>query len=116
MRRVRAARSAVQRGVTLRHLRIEHPDERAAVIFVCGYHEFFLKYGELFNDLRDAGLSFYCCDLRGQGFSNHLDPDSQVAHVERWERYVEDLASFVDQVVMARPHRRLFLLAHSIGG
>jgi lysophospholipase len=103
-------------GVTLRYLCIEHPHENAAVVFACGYHELFLKYGELFRELFDAGISVYCCDMRGQGFSEHLHVDTEVAHVEKWEHYVEDLSAFVDGVVRARPHRRLFVLAQSTGG
>ncbi len=103
-------------GVTLRHLRIECPTESAVLVFMCGYNESFLKYVELFYDLRDAGLSVYCCDMRGQGFSDHLLADPEVAHVEAWEHYVADLKAFVDGVVNARPHRRIFLLAHSLGG
>jgi lysophospholipase len=106
----------VSGGVSLRYMGIESPTENAALVFVCGYHENFLKYGELFYDMKADGLSIYACDMRGQGFSDHLLPDPQVAYVERWERYIEDLAAFMDTVVLARPHRRLFILAHSMGG
>ena len=103
-------------GVTLRHLVIPSTQERAAVVFVPGFHESLLKYSELFYDLRDDGLSIYTCDMRGQGFSDHLLPDPQTAWVARWEDWVEDLALFVEKVVMARPHARIFLVAHSMGG
>ena len=82
----------VSGGVSLRHLYIESPAECAALVFVCGYHENFLKYGELFYDMKADGLSVYACDMRGQGFSDHLLPEPQTAYVEKWEHYVEDLA------------------------
>ncbi len=103
-------------GVTLRYLGIEAEVESAALVFLCGYHECFLKYVELFHDLKDDGLSFYCCDMRGQGFSDHQLADPQIAWVESWEQYVDDFAAFMNDVVMARPHRKVFLLAHSQGG
>jgi lysophospholipase len=103
-------------GVTLRALCLEHPAEKAAVVFVCGHYESFLKYGELYRQLHEHGQSIYCCDHRGQGFSDHLLPDPGIAHVARWEDWVADLGLFMDGVVTARPHERIFVIAHSLGG
>jgi lysophospholipase len=43
-------------------------------------------------------------------------PDRQIGHVVRFDDYVEDFNTFVREVVAKRKHKRLLLLAHSMGG
>jgi lysophospholipase len=68
-------------------------------------------------DLQDSGLSCYLMDFRGFGFSERLlDDDPQKVYVDSFDDYVEDLNTFIDTIVMAKTHARLFVLAHSMGG
>ena len=63
-----------------------------------------LKYAESIYDLRDSGFSLYLMDHRGMGISGPLpEDDPGKAHVESFDDYVQDLRTFVDQVVDAGP-------------
>lgn len=104
-------------GVRLAYASVEAPQERAAVVIVTGRTENILKYQEVIADLVRQGYSAYVYDHRGQGFSERLLPDEpEKGHVRHFEDYVDDLQAFVTQVVNQKPHRRLFLLGHSLGG
>ena len=75
-----------------------------------------MSYRELFYDLKDSGFSIYTMDHRGQGHSDRLLPDIQKGHVEHYSDYIEDMKTFVDTVVNQTEHKKLFVLAHSMGG
>lgn len=93
------------------------PDARAAVVIVTGRTENLMKYQEVVADLVRQKYSVYVYDHRGQGFSQRLLPsEPQKGHVEDFEDYVDDLQIFVQQVVKRDPHKKLLLLAHSMGG
>ncbi len=104
-------------GIKLAYAAVDVPDERAAVVIVTGRTENFLKYQEVVADLVRQGYSAYVYDHRGQGFSERLLSDErEKGHVRRFDDYVDDLQTFVDKVVRKAPNRRLFVLAHSMGG
>lgn len=104
-------------GIKLAYAAVDVPDERAAVVIVTGRTENILKYQEVVADLVRQGYSAYVYDHRGQGFSERLLPDErEKGHVRRFDDYVDDLQTFVDKVVRKTPNRRLFVLAHSMGG
>jgi len=86
-----------------------------ALLILPGKSETYLKYAELFYDLQDLPLSLYAMDHRGMGFSQRPLPDRLKMHVERFDEYVEDLATFVDTVVKPDGHQNLYLLGHSTG-
>ncbi|MCG6895215.1 MAG: alpha/beta fold hydrolase [Desulfobacteraceae bacterium] len=99
------------------HRQADCASEAGAVIVINGRTETCLKYEELAFDLYRNRFSIYTYDHRGQGLSDRvLSGDPQKGHVERFDRYVEDLERFVAQVVETRRHRRCFLLGHSMGG
>jgi lysophospholipase len=88
-----------------------------AVILSPGQGEPAYKYLELIYDLRDSRCSFFIMDQRGQGFServakNHLDQ----THVVRFQDYVDDFTTFMENVVQPQNFRRSVLIAHSMGG
>ncbi|WP_201495426.1 alpha/beta fold hydrolase [Rubrivivax sp. A210] len=104
-------------GVKLAYAAALVPDARAAVVIVTGRTENLLKYQEVVADLVRLKYSVYVYDHRGQGFSGRLLPDEpQKGHVVQFDDYVEDLQAFIQQVVGQKPHRKLLLLAHSMGG
>jgi lysophospholipase len=88
----------------------------AAIVIANGRTESFVKYAELAYDLGRQGYSIYILDHRGQGLSARMLPDRQIGHVELFNDYVQDFNTFVREVVAKRGHKRLLLLAHSMGG
>jgi lysophospholipase len=106
-----------QAGVRIAYAKYEVPSEKGALVILPGKSESFLKYAELIYDLRSSGFSLYLMDHRGMGFSEALlSDDPGKVHVESFDHYVQDLRTFIDQVVDASPHTRRVLLGHSMGG
>jgi lysophospholipase len=91
-------------------------DEKGAVVLVPGRSESSDRYAELIYDLSQQGYSVYVLDHRGQGRSGRMTSIRDLGYVQNFSDYVEDLRQFVDDVVKARPHSKLYLLAHSMGG
>jgi lysophospholipase len=81
-----------------------------------GRTEPFAKYCELLDDLRQAGVTVYAMDLRGQGWSDRLTADPQKGHVDKFDDYVADAEIFHDTVVAAAHHAKTVLFGHSTGG
>jgi lysophospholipase len=102
-------------GVVLDAVRFPAVQGAPAVVVVGGRTESHRKYAELFYDLSDTGWALYAYDHRGQGLSGRLLGDADKQHVERFDDYVDDLELFIDNVVRPRGHRKVFLLAHSMG-
>jgi lysophospholipase len=88
----------------------------SAIVIANGRTESFVKYPELAYDLGRQGYSIYILDHRGQGLSGRMLRDGQIGHVELFDDYVQDFKSFVGEVVAKQGHKRLLLLAHSMGG
>ena len=88
----------------------------SAIVIANGRTESFVKYPELAYDLARQGYSIYILDHRGQGLSGRMLPDKQIGHVEHFADYVQDFNTFVRGVVAKQGHKRLLLLAHSMGG
>ena len=103
-------------GVRLQYAVRQENEGHTALVVVSGRTEFMEKYAEFFYDLRDAGLSFYIYDHRGQGSSQRLLADPRKGHVETYADYVGDLQIFIDTVVQAGRPRNIVLLSHSMGG
>jgi lysophospholipase len=103
-------------GLKIRHVSFEKKDRCGALVILPGKSETYLKYAEFFYDLQDLPLSLYAMDHRGMGFSDRPLPDRLKTHVERFDEYVEDLATFLDTVVSAGRHEHLYVFGHSTGG
>ncbi len=103
-------------GVAIHYAKREIAGEQAALVIVDGRTEYADKYAELFYDLRDLPWSFYIYDHRGQGLSGRMLKDPQKGYVDNFANYVADLKKFIRTVVKSKRHRRLFILAHSMGG
>ncbi len=93
-----------------------HPNEKGAIVISSGRTEAAIKYKETIYDLYNNGYSVYILDHRGQGFSGRMIDDPEMGYVDKFENYVKDLKKFYDTIVTARPHKHIFLLAHSMGG
>ncbi len=93
-----------------------HPEEKAAVVISSGRTEAAIKYKELIFDLYNNGFSVYIFDHRGQGLSGRMLPDPEMGYIDNFENYVKDMKKFYDTVVTLKPHKNIFLLAHSMGG
>ena len=98
----------------LRYRWFECEGAKATVVILPGYNENNRKYDELAYDLCRQGFAPFVMDHRGQGFSDRLNAKAPMAFIDRFEYFVDDLATFVETAVpSARPR---FLLAHSMGG
>ena len=95
-----------------------NPDEKASIVIVHGFCEFFGKYHETAMRFYQAGYSVFFIELRGHGRSEDAyELEDRRVHIENFNDYVEDVHSFIEQIVL--PHTltgKLFLFAHSMGG
>jgi len=104
-------------GASIAYAALKATSERGACVILPGKSESILKYAELVYDLRASGYSFYLMDHRGMGLSSSLlGGERDKCHIERFEDYVRDLGTFIDQVVNAQAHPARVLLGHSMGG
>lgn len=95
-----------------------HPKEKASIVMIHGFSEFFGKHHENAYRFYQAGYSIFFIELRGHGKSQHTDAynDSRV-HVKDFQEYVDDVYAFMEQIVMLYSQtKRYFLYAHSMGG
>ena len=87
------------------------------LVIASGRSESYLKYKELSFDLFNRGYSIFLIDHRGQGLSQRLLENPHKGHVEDFQYYVDDLTTFIENIVT--PHcqgSKPYLLAHSMGG
>jgi len=104
-------------NLSIAYAKFEEGADSSALILLPGKSESFLKYAELIYDLRDCGYSLYLMDHRGMGFSDRsIQDDSDKVHIEEFDDYVSDVRMFIETVVNARPHKKMILLGHSLGG
>ncbi|MEI6128088.1 MAG: alpha/beta fold hydrolase, partial [Pseudomonadota bacterium] len=103
-------------GTEIAYARVEAPDEKGAIVILHGMAESMIKYAEVMYDLKDLGYSFYLMDHRGMGFSGRLLDDPDKIYVKKFDDYVQDVKTFVETVVNEKPHKRLILISHSMGG
>ena len=90
-----------------------HPDgqPRAVVVIVHGFNSHSGYYTWVAEQFVADGLAAYALDLRGRGKS-----DGERFYVQKFEDYVNDLATFVTIAKSEEPGLPVFLLGHSAGG
>jgi lysophospholipase len=113
----RAGTFAGAEGVPIAYRVFAVPGAKGAIVLLPGRTEPIRKHAETIADLVAQGYAVYAMDPRGQGESGRMLDDPEIGYVAYFRDYVEDLQTFVDEVVLADgPHAGLFLLAHSMGG
>lgn len=103
-------------GVHLAYAVLHHPDSQGSILVVNGRTESLMKYQATAYDLYQQGYSVYLYDHRGQGLSDRLLRDHDKGHVDRFDDYVNDLRTVMEQRVLPDQPTHLKLLAHSMGG
>jgi alpha-beta hydrolase superfamily lysophospholipase len=83
---------------------------KASIVFVHGVGEHIDRYTETFQTFSEQGYSCFGFDQRGFGRS-----EGERGHVNSFSDYVEDLAKFIDDIVIREPAKAVFLLGHSMG-
>ncbi|MCA2978472.1 MAG: alpha/beta fold hydrolase, partial [Myxococcaceae bacterium] len=103
-------------GVDIAWLVHRVPAEKAAVVLLTGRTEPVRKYAELLDDLNRAGFSTFAMDHRGQGASGRMLPNPQKGYVGSFDDYVTDVHTFISTVVRPATDKKVFVVAHSMGG
>ena len=103
-------------GLGLRWCAFTKAEHNKAIVLVNGRTETMIKYKEVFFDLFKQGYDVYSYDHRGQGLSQRLVVASDIGHVVEFEHYVDDLETFIEEIVMQKIYQHRFLLGHSMGG
>jgi acylglycerol lipase len=84
---------------------------RAVVVIVHGFNSHSGHYLWVGEQLAANGLAVHALDLRGRGRS-----DGERFYVQKFEDYVNDVATFVTMAKADHPGLPVFLLGHSAGG
>ncbi len=89
---------------------------RGTVCVFSGRGEYIEKYFEVIADLRRRGFAVAIHDWRGQGGSHRPLADRRKGHIRDFKEYDQDLAVFMQQVVLPECPAPYYALAHSMGG
>ncbi|MBI6549562.1 lysophospholipase L2 [Xenorhabdus lircayensis] len=92
------------------------PHHDKTLVILPGRSESYVKYPEVAYDFYHLGYDIFIVDHRGQGRSGRMLDDRQKGHVEEFDHYVDDLATFVELEVALRQSHCCYALAHSMGG
>jgi alpha-beta hydrolase superfamily lysophospholipase len=84
---------------------------KATVALVHGYGEHCGRYDHVAKTFLERETAVYAYDQRGYGRS-----DGPRAYVDSFEKYLDDLARFLEYVRSRQPNCPLFLFGHSMGG
>jgi lysophospholipase len=103
-------------GVALPYKAFELPVERAAIVLIPGHLADKMEYREVAYSLTQEGYSVYVYDHRGQGHAPRLAKNPQIAHVDDFQDYIDDLEAFLKQVVRTKAHPYVFGIGSSMGG
>lgn len=87
-----------------------------SLVIVPGRVEGYLKYKELAFDLFNQGYNIFIIDHRGQGISGRMLDNPHKGYVDSFDDYVDDLHTFISNIVVKQSPQRPYLLAHSMGG
>lgn len=88
---------------------------QGTVIILHGRNECIEKYFETMQDLSNRGFGAATFDWIGQGGSDRLLKDPMRGHVTNFDRYVADLNTFFENVILPDCRGPFYILAHSTG-
>ncbi len=89
---------------------------RGTVVVLTGRGEFIDKYStEVVGELLGRGYAVISMDWRGQGLSDRPLADRNKGHIDTFATYVDDLRSFLDEIVAPAAPRPILALCHSMG-
>lgn len=91
-------------------------DNEGKLIISVGRTESWVKYCEVVYDLQGLGMDIWVIDHRGQGLSERLLSDGDKGYVRDFSDYVDDLETFIEDIVGASEDEDVFVLGHSLGG
>lgn len=105
-------------GLRLHYYKAVNPNEKASILMVHGFCEFFGKYHETAYRFYQDGYSIFFLELRGFGLSDReRSYEDERVYVRSFEDYVKDIHAFYHQVVVPESlSGKYFLYAHSMGG
>ena len=89
---------------------------KTAIVIIPGRTEPTRKYAEVVWDLKEQNSDFFLMDHRGQGYSERMLTDHDKGYVEKFEHYIDDFDKFLQQQVLNQGYKKVFLIAHSMGG
>ena len=92
-----------------------HKSHTQCIVISQGRSETYLKYKEMAYDLYANGYNVAMIDHRGQGLSHRELNDPHKGYVSDFNKYVKDMAYWIDEVVKPKCSDELFLLGHSMG-
>lgn len=96
------------------HYRAEMP--KGTILISHGFTETVEKYLECIYYFLQMSLNVFCIDHCGHGKSYRLTEDLSLVHIDRYERYVEDLIFTAEYAKERYKNQPLFLYGHSMGG
>lgn len=97
-------------------MRYRAEQAKGIVLISHGFTESAEKYEEVIYYFLKKGFHVYCMEHCGHGYSYRLTEDMSLVHIDRYERYVEDLLFTAKTVKTENAGLPLFLYAHSMGG
>lgn len=103
-------------GKKIHCLRYLADHARGTVLISHGFTETAEKFMECTYYFLKERYHVYCIDHCGHGMSYRMTEDLSLVHVDRYERYVEDLLFVADLAQKEQGHLPLFLYGHSMGG
>lgn len=89
---------------------------RGSIVIVHGLSEFTKKFYELTTCFLEQGYSVFLYDQRCHGFSDRLTDNFDLIHVDRFEDYVRDLETYIDNIVRPNSSNSIYIYSHSMGG
>jgi lysophospholipase len=87
-----------------------------SIILINGRIESVWKYQELLWELAKNNIAVFSYDHIGQGLSTRSLTNPQIGHVDHFSDYIDDLHSFMQNIVEPNAVGARLILAHSMGG
>ncbi len=103
-------------GQAIHCLRYEAQEPRGVVLISHGFTESAQKYNEVCYYFLKAHYHVYVPEHCGHGKSYRLTQDPYLVHVDRCQRYMDDLLLAARRAKQDEPKLPLYLYAHSMGG